>query len=156
MHRKFSEVIESLHTSYERLIALAPSSEGKLPRNMPLSGVYLFSENGKPLYVGRSRNMRRRYGLHTRPSAQHNQASFAFLLARESLGMTCASYKPGKTSRVGLSENSDFVREFKQAKSRIRSMDYRFVEETEATRQALLEIYCSVSLGTPYNDFCTH
>ena len=35
-------------------------------------------------------------------------------------------------------------------------MEYRYVEETDQIRQALLEIYCSVALDTPYNDFGTH
>jgi hypothetical protein len=29
-------------------------------------------------------------------------------------------------------------------------------EETDQNRQALLEIYCPVVLGTPYNDFGAH
>lgn len=49
-----------------------------------------------------------------------------------------------------------FLNAFTSAKARIRSMRYRYVEETDQTRQALLEIYCSVVLGTPYNDFNTH
>ena len=156
MHPNFAEVIKSLHASFEELIASTPSSAGELPRGMPLSGIYLFSETGKHLYVGRSRNMRRRYGLHTRPSAQHNQASFAFLLTRESTGMIVPSYKSGGKSRAGLAKTPDFVKEFTHAKLRVRSMDYRFVEEMNSTRQALLEIYCAVALGTPYNTFSTH
>jgi hypothetical protein len=35
-------------------------------------------------------------------------------------------------------------------------MDVRYVEETDALRQALLEIYVSIVLKTPYNDFDTH
>jgi hypothetical protein len=35
-------------------------------------------------------------------------------------------------------------------------MDLRFVEETDPLRQAFLEIYASVVLGTKYNDFDTH
>jgi hypothetical protein len=42
------------------------------------------------------------------------------------------------------------------ANARIRAMEYRYVEETDQNRQALLEIYCAVVLGTPYNDFGTH
>ncbi|WP_154660911.1 GIY-YIG nuclease family protein [Microvirga lotononidis] len=34
---------------------------------MPSRGVYLFSEGEGHLYVGRSNNLRRRYGLHCRP-----------------------------------------------------------------------------------------
>jgi len=45
---------------------------------------------------------------------------------------------------------------FQRAKARIRTMDYRFIEETDQNRQALLEIYCAVVLRTPHNDFGTH
>jgi hypothetical protein len=38
----------------------------------------------------------------------------------------------------------------------MRDMDYRCVREDDPTKQALLEIYCAVVLGTPYNDFGTH
>jgi hypothetical protein len=49
-----------------------------------------------------------------------------------------------------------FAAAFIDAKERIRAMGYRYVEETDQTRQALLEIYCAVVLNTPYNDFATH
>jgi hypothetical protein len=49
-----------------------------------------------------------------------------------------------------------FERAFRGAKERVRGMQYRFVEETDQNRQALLEIYCAIVLGTPYNDFGTH
>jgi hypothetical protein len=35
-------------------------------------------------------------------------------------------------------------------------MDLRFVEESDPTRQALLEIYVAVTLKTPFNDFDNH
>ena len=53
-------------------------------------------------------------------------------------------------------EDEDFKKAFEDAKERIRKMDFRYVEETDPTRQALLEIYCAVVLGTPYNSFKTH
>ena len=52
--------------------------------------------------------------------------------------------------------DEDFKAEFEAAKKQIRAMDYRFVEETDQSRQTLLEIYCAVVLSTPYNDFGTH
>jgi hypothetical protein len=79
-----------------------------------------------------------------------------FRLAREATGRAEASYKSGEDSREGLIVNPEFLAAFTEAKARIRRMDYRFVEEADQTRQALLEIYCSVALGTPYNDFNTH
>ncbi len=41
-------------------------------------------------------------------------------------------------------------------KARIRAMEYRHVQETDQTRQALLKAYCAIVLETPYNDFGTH
>jgi hypothetical protein len=55
-----------------------------------------------------------------------------------------------------LAADPEFARAFAQAKKRIRQMELRFVEETDALRQTLLEIYVAVVLKTPYNDFDTH
>jgi hypothetical protein len=123
---------------------------------MPSSGVYLFTENGKHLYVGRSNVMRKRYGRHCLPGATHRSAAFAFLLARNATGLTKASYIAGEHSRAGLMQNPVFMAAFKAAKERIRAMEYRYVEEADQNRQVLLEIYCAIVLSTPFNDFRTH
>jgi hypothetical protein len=83
-------------------------------------------------------------------------AAFAFRLARLETGRTAPSYKAGAESRHGLMSDPNFVRALTDAKARIRAMDYRFVEEADQSRQALLEIYCSIALATPHNDFDTH
>ena len=156
MDPKFEALVDSLAPKLESLRSMPPLRAGVLPRNMPVSGVYLFSENGKPMYVGRSNVLRKRYGRHCLPGATHKQAAFAFQLARRATGKTKATYKAGKESRKGLMQDSAFIAAFKDAKERIRKMDYRYVEEPEQNRQALLEIYCAVVLSTPYNDFKTH
>lgn len=79
-----------------------------------------------------------------------------FLLAREITGRTVASYRADQDSRNGLMQYPDFRAAFEEGKRRIRAMDYRFVEERDQNRQALLEIYAAVVLKTPYNDFGTH
>ena len=84
------------------------------------------------------------------------QAAFAFLLARETTGKMTAAYRPGESSRDGLMLDPQFAAAFREAKARIRAMEYRYVEETDQNLQALLEIYCAIALGTPYNDFGTH
>ncbi|HRI76627.1 MAG TPA: hypothetical protein PLX33_06520 [Alphaproteobacteria bacterium] len=83
-------------------------------------------------------------------------AAFAFRLARQQTGNLKAAYKAGAGSRDGLMKEALFLDAFSRAKERIRAMDVRFVEEVDPTRQALLEIYTAVVLGTPYNDFDTH
>ena len=91
-----------------------------------------------------------------RAGATSKQAAFAFLLAREATGRTRASYRTGADSRAGLMLDPAFAAAFYGAKQRIKAMEYRYVEEADQNRQALLEIYCAVVLGTPYNDFGTH
>ncbi len=49
-----------------------------------------------------------------------------------------------------------FSAAFDAAKERIRGMDIRFVGEADPLRQNLLEVYCAVALGTPFNEFETH
>jgi predicted GIY-YIG superfamily endonuclease len=136
-------------------MAMQPATYSTLPKAMPESGIYLFSEGDRHLYVGRSRRIRRRLGNHCRPGATHRMAAFAFRLARESTDRLTATYK-SDGSRAALARDPDFHGAFEAAKSRIRDMDIRFVEEPEPLRQALLEIYAAVVLSTPYNDFDTH
>jgi hypothetical protein len=122
---------------------------------MPERGVYLFTEAGRHLYVGRSNTLRGRYGRHCRPGATHRQAAFAFQLAREKTGNKEAAYRT-EGGRDWLMDQPDFLAAFEEAKAGIRAMEYRYVEETDQNCQALLEIYCAVVLATPYNDFGTH
>jgi hypothetical protein len=156
MDSTFGTLLDGLHPKYELLMAMPPYRGGLLPRNMPKQGVYLFSEGGLHLYVGRSNKMRLRYGRHCNPGATHRMAAFAFKLAREATGKITASYKVGSGSRAGLMLDPMFNAAFKAAKVRIRAMDYRFVEETDQNAQALLEIYCTLVLKARYNDFNTH
>jgi hypothetical protein len=124
-----------------------------LPTQMPIAGVYLFSEKGNALYVGRTNNIRKRLQYHTRNN--HNQATFAFLLARKETGNTKATYQPSG-SREDLLTQSLFREAFDKARERIRNMDVQFVEETNPIRQALLEICAALQAGARYNDFDNH
>jgi predicted GIY-YIG superfamily endonuclease len=155
MHDAFRAYVESLHPAFERLIAMRPLSIGTLPKDAPSCCIYLFSEHGKHLYVGRTKHLRQRLRQHSIPAAQHNQAVFAFRLAREITGRLTPTYS-GDGCRKALTENEEFSMAFSRAKERIRNMELRYVEETDALRQALLEIYVSIVLRTPYNDFDTH
>ncbi|HKW34594.1 MAG TPA: GIY-YIG nuclease family protein [Candidatus Acidoferrum sp.] len=155
MHEHFKQYVESLHPSFERLMEMSPVKMSALPKRLPEKCVYLFSEGEQTLYVGRTRRLRQRLRQHSVAGAQHNQAVFAFKLAREVTGRTVAAYSI-KGSRAALSVEPLFAEAFTQAKARVRKMDLRFVEETDPLRQALLEIYVSIVLGTKYNDFDTH
>jgi len=156
MHPEFAQAVETLHPSFEHLLAMAPIRDREWISVVPEQGVYLFSEGDNHLYVGRSNGIKKRYGRHCNPGATHRMAAFAFQLAREATGRTEVSYQRGSGTRDDLIQDPVFKSAFDGAKARIRNMDFRYVEERDRLRQALLEIYCAIALGTPYNDFGTH
>ena len=156
MDSKFVSHVEALRPQLLRLLEMQPITPDTLPTKMFKKGVYLLSEGDKHLYVGRSNDIKKRIGRHSRPGATHRMAAFAFRLAREATGNMKATYKKGEGSRSALMEDEKFVAAFDAAKARIRKMNLRFVEETDPVRQALLEIYVAVVLNTPYNDFDNH
>jgi predicted GIY-YIG superfamily endonuclease len=155
MNENFRQHVESLHGSFELLMAMPPVKVAALPRNMPVRGVYLFSEKDAHLYTGRTNRMRMRLSEHCRKSSTHNSAPFAFLLAREACQMKSASYRK-EGSRQSLAKHEVFGPAFVAAKVRVSNMDLRFVEEAEPLRQALLEMYVAVALRTPHNCFDNH
>lgn len=63
MDAKVVEHVESQPPKLERLLAMPPVKPGQLPRQMPTAGVYLLSEGGRDLYVGRSNDIRGRIVL---------------------------------------------------------------------------------------------
>ncbi len=121
-----------------------------LPKDMPEAGVYVFSKGRTVLYVGRTNKLRRRLQFHTRNN--HNQATFAFLLARKETGKTKPSYKTNG-SRSDLLRHGNFRAAFNKARSAIREMDVQFIEERDPNRQALLEICTAMKSKAKYNDF---
>jgi predicted GIY-YIG superfamily endonuclease len=146
MSPQFQALVAPLHDKFERLRNVDPYGNGIA---LPNKGIYLFRENGKDLYVGRSNNILRRYRNHTR--GKTNQAAFAMRLACEKLNLK-RTYMPGAEERAS---NPKFLEAFNAAKERIRAMEFRAVEECNQTQQALLEIYCAITLETPYNNFGT-
>ncbi len=155
MDPEFKSLADSLEPKYRSLVGMAPVKYGTLPREIPIRGIYLFSEGNNHLYVGRTNRLRHRLRGHCAPSGSHFTATFAFRIARQETGRTKASYSKFG-SRVELMKNVAFKSAFDKAKERIASMDIRFVEEPDPTRQALLEIYTATVLKTPYNDFENH
>lgn len=157
MHPSFSQYVESLHPLFERLVEMPPVTIATLPRDAPSQCIYLFSEAGRHLYVGRTRrqSLRQRLRQHSINSAQHNQAVFAFKLARAATGHLQPGYT-AKDSRAALAADPESGKAFAQAKDRIRKMELRYVAEADPLRQTLLEIYVAVLLKTPYNHFDTH
>lgn len=147
----FAELVEALHPLYERLIACPPHMGAtRLPRSVPRCAVYLFSEGGAHLYVGRTDRLRARHHQHWYGRA--NAAPFAFKLAREET----EQLRKGKPTRAQLEADPEFAAAFAKAKQRVADMEFRWVEERDANRQCLLEIYATIALQARYNDFVNH
>lgn len=146
-----------LSSEFDALVTeLAESHEyrcGELPAPPQAPGVYLLAEGEDVLHVGRTRNLQARRRNHTMPGGGRNTATFAFLLARLAAQ---AHPDPLPRGREALEADPDFTNYFKQAKQRVRAMAFQCVVVGEPARQASFEIYASVALRSPHNDWQTH
>lgn len=152
--KTFREVCEDLPVLLARLWD-APSEKRADHLHIPaVEGIYLFSERGRPIYVGQSQDIRRRLGDHTRPSGSHFSASFAFLLAK------AAAKRRGirvNRPRATLAAHPRFGALFKGAKERVANMQVQFVKVEDPVRRTVFEVYASLLLGTTrFNSFETH
>lgn len=140
---------------YDALMRAGSFKCAAVPRSLAgKPGVYLFSENGVPLYVGRTDDLCKRLANHRHRS--HSTATFAFLLARHETGIREASYQSSGSRADLLKNNEGFSAAFDRARERIANMDVKAVEEADPLRQALLEIYAAFVSGARYNDFQNH
>ncbi len=147
--KSFDELVKEANKKFEDLLncplynCLQPN--GCLPLEIPFeSGVYVFYENGKALYSGRTEHrdgkpitgLRLRIQQHIRPSSEPKIAAFPRAMAEK--------------DKIG----------FDEAKKRIRKMQVRFVEvdakENNGGLLYLSEFYISMCLKTIYNDWHTH
>lgn len=125
-----------------------------VPGSVPaVPGVYLFTEAGRYVYVGQTRNLRRRLTQHAGKWARENQATFAFARARLE-AMADPTLRDLRTRR-DLAGNPDFEILFARARAAVGRMEARFVEVGDPELRTVFEVYASVILGTE-NSFETH
>ncbi|MDQ3758570.1 MAG: hypothetical protein M3331_01305 [Actinomycetota bacterium] len=107
------------------------------------------------MYVGRTRDLSRRWADHTRPSSGINSASFAFNIAKKA---AAAHGEDVAIARSRLAVEPVFARAFVEAKARVREMDYRFVRVDSPVLSTVGEVYAAMVLGTEgdFNEFETH
>ena len=153
MKRDFDELMRQVKTLHEELLSSKPRKPGHISTEFEHPGVYLFSERGRFLYAGHSKNMRDRIRQHHQPYRRRN-APFAFRLVREVTDNWDPTYRP-QGSRKRLLENKAFLAVFSEQVHRIARMDVRLVRVDDPLARALLEIYTSTVLNTPYNEFKT-
>ena len=148
----FNAIIAQLPLLFKKLENMEFLSRGDA-RKLPKKGVYVFYEDSKPMYIGRSRRLPKRMLIHGRCCSKHNAASFAFLLAKEKAqkrGLEIAM------SRKKLQRDSQFSKIYINEKKRVARMKIKAVSIENPETQAIFEIYASKELCTKYNDFNTH
>lgn len=153
VNKTFSDIIDSLPKLQEQLINSSQKHRGNLG-DIPKSGIYVFYENGIPMYVGRTNRMKKRIMEHGRPSANHNTAQFAFLIAKEAAkekGIDVSNMTRGE-----LKSDPNFNDLFSQSKNRVSKMSIRLVSVEDQIKQVIFQVYASMELETPFNDFNTH
>jgi len=93
---------------------------------------------------------------HGGASSQHNQAVFAFDIAKAEAsgrGIDIDSHQP----RRALDTNAVFADLFRQARARVATMDMRFVEIDDPELRTVYEVHAAVAFGTfEFNSFDTH
>ena len=151
MNAEFQAIIEKMEPLLENLKSCQPFTWDNL-RDLPQKGVYVFYEDDKPVYTGRSNGMRQRIRQHGADSSRHGSATFAFKLLLEKIG------EPGNhrssAPRKELEERHS--EEYAKQRRRIREMTIRVVQIEDQQRQAIFEIYAILALGTTcYNTFYT-
>ena len=149
---RFEAIITQMPILFEKLEA-SSFVEKKNARTLPKNGIYVFYEELKPIYVGRSRNIAARVQAHSRPSAGHNSASFAFLLAKERAKKNDIDIVH---NRSDLENDPSFAKIYTEEKERVAKMKIKAVFIEDPATQAIFEIYASFRLETPYNDWNTH
>jgi len=148
----FLQYLETVHEKFLELVNSRPIDRYSLNSDEKIPAVYLFSEGDLHLYVGRTNNLKQRLGNHCNPGSQHNQAVFAFKLARIATNNLEAIYV-GDGTRKALSVEAGFAKAFSAAKLQVGKMHLRYVRVDDQLEQTLLEIYTAKVLQTPHNDF---
>lgn len=152
MNAAIDSVVNDAKAQCDRLLASMAYGMDSLPTVMPDAGITLFTEDEQAMYVGRTNRLRKRLQSHLQNN--HNQATFAFLLARRTIGQIKASCKKDG-SRSALLTQPNFRAAFDKARDRIRRMSVQWIEEKDPVKQTLLEVFAALRTGAKYNILTT-
>jgi hypothetical protein len=160
--------VRQLNQQYEKIIRKFPDNMDSLTKNSPVlprclkekykRGIYVFYENGKPIYVGRSRNITQRFRQHKQQSSDHHSATFAFMIARQDAEKAGVEMKKnGKSmTRDELQLDPIFKPFFSNAKKRVAEMHVQVIQIDDPIEQTLFEVYAALELKTEYNSWDMH
>jgi GIY-YIG catalytic domain len=118
--------------------------------NLPTySGIYVFYEKKKPIYVGRANNIKKRIQWHTRKSSSSESASFAFNLSKLEFGKKSTITK----KRKELMAITEFLEIFEKHKLNLSLLQFKCIEIKNDILQSMFETYLALKLKTyPINN----
>ncbi len=142
--------------------ALAQQAERKLKelrkaKLMPMAeratfpkapGVYAISKGNSVLYVGLSKNLKRRFAQHT--NGRQYQSMFTIKVARDIYRKNTGDKS---TSQTKLYESKKYKKAYKLAANNISRMSVRFVKVEDARLRIVLEVCAGMAFKTKWNDF---
>jgi len=124
-------------------------------QQFPDRGIYVFFENGKPLYVGRTDRMEERVKEHGKRSSRHNSATFAFILAKKKAKKIPLDIDL-KQKRGVLERDPAFRPIYDEMKERVSKMQIKVVKIQNPLEQTFFEVYAALELKTPHNEWKNH
>lgn len=137
----FESIVNLLPLYLEKLLAqkeycFADLTESKIKDHFstskPISGVFVMFENGKPVYIGRSRTLAQRIGVDLR-SIQKSQATLTYKL----MNLGLLNFKTMEETRTYMYKN----------------FTIKMLQLEDEYERAMFQIYASMKLGTKYNSF---
>ncbi|KII14796.1 GIY-YIG nuclease family protein [Phaeobacter sp. S60] len=121
------------------------------PAGFKIPAIYIFYENSKPVYVGRTNNLEQRLRAHV--TASHNSASFALKRTRKRhQEISKATYKTA-LSRSEITAHEIYGATFREEINNIKGMNFRFLEIKSHIEQYLTELYVTMALGLDTDGF---
>lgn len=152
MNSLFKAHVDKTPTNFHALMASPLHLYNDRSKFKKAGGIYVLIEDGKPVYVGRTRNLSQRLQAHV--SASHNSASYAVKRVRQVHGLE-ASYKP-EMSRLHITTVDPWRGYFLEEIEKIRGMQFRFLKVEDPVDQYLLELYATMELDLELSGFDTH
>ncbi|SDT13962.1 hypothetical protein PUP49_14075 [Pseudomonas chlororaphis] len=120
----------------------------KVGRTTDFPGCYVFSDQGKPVYVGISRGVVKRLVQHLNFES-HNTASLVYKMAAEDY--------PHEMKRDQAMKDEQFKEVFLSAQGRLRQTTVAFIEVNNDLELYAFEVLAAMKLDTDvWNTFRTH
>ena len=114
------------------------------------AGIYVFYEQDKPIYVGRTDNIRKRIQEHTSKGSRIGSAALAFNLAKNDFEKEVGKLK---LKRNELNDNDKFKELFSKRKNYLFTCRFKCIELEHDILQTICEPFFAFKLGTyPINN----